>query len=699
MSMNYEDLQEARKRLLKANLTVPEELIDVLTVDALLDGNSSPESLRDLNEFVGFYADQILLSKKAAFYVPEIPRGEIRIGRVVQGDSIHGDFGISLEDLQHAGIFAATYSGKTTLIATILTQLMKLPDPIPWMAFDFKRDLRGLSRNYDLKILRYDWLKVNPLQNPPNVPQIQWMSFLADIMAHVFGYYSASENFLLDGMRRAYDAKPNGYPTFKDLRNIILLNEESLSRRAEDYKTVALNRLDSMLTILGDVLDTETSFPIHELLNENVVIELDGLRRDEANFLVEYFLAYIFCYRLANSQRGRICHLLTFDEASRFFFKGRQYRETTTELGIPFIDTVPQIIRDYKEGLLIAAQDPSLISHSLMSNLRSRFAGYLAHADDIQACADAFTLTEEDREEFSKIGERGYWLVKKAGIKPFVIKTEDFPIPKDMTDEELQQRMRGFVEELDALRKQAVVTPRKNMVEAAKVVTPQLSPDAWNVLVNVCQHPFLGIRSRCEHLKMSGRSVETAIEELIDRQLIVTLPISLGRFRPVKFLMPSNEALNLLSNVGHDTSLWKKIGNVGFEHSLYQVLVAYSLRKKGYEATIEKKLPSGRRLDIYCNDGKEKTGIEIELTTTNIEEKVEGIDELDSLVILVKDEESLRDGVMFLKARPAIEKVRIQKVSEFLRENSTKNSQRGVRHQPSFSGTNPNHDDSGMKVN
>jgi hypothetical protein len=696
--MNYEDVEETRRLLFKANLAIPESLIDALAVDSLLDGDSKSQSLKDLNELVAIHADQVLLSRKPTFYVPEIPKGEIRVGKIVQGERVQGDFEISLEDLQHAGIFAATYSGKTTLIATILTQLTKLPNPIPWMAFDFKRDLRGLSRNYDVKVLRYDWLKVNPLQPPPNVPLVQWMSFLSDIMAHVFGYFSASENLILEAMRRAYDAKPNSYPTFKDLHDIILLNEETGSRRAEDYKTVALNRIGSMLIILGDVLNTEASFPVHELLNENVVIELDGLRRDEANFLVDYFLAYIFCYRLANLHRGTIAHLLVFDEVSRLFPKGRQFSETTAVLGIPFIDTVPQIIRDYKEGILCAGQDVSMISHSLMSNLRTRFAGYLAHADDIKACTDAFTLTEDECEEFSKMGERGLWLAKKAGLKPFVVKTEDLPIPKDMTDEELQQRMRGFVEQLDKQRKEVVVAPRPKIVEPPKVVPPQLSPDAWNVLVNVCEHPFMGIRSRTYRLKISGRRIETAVAELAKKQLVATLPISLGNFRPVKFIMLTNEALSLLRNVGHEASLWKKIGNVGFEHSLYQVLIAYSFRKRGYEATIEKKLASGRRLDVYCNDGKVKAGIEIELTTTNIEEKVEGIDELDSLVILVKDEESLRDGVIFLKARPAMKKVRIQKISEFLRENSTSNSRSNVEHQPSLSGTNPNRDDSGMKV-
>jgi hypothetical protein len=317
-----------------------------------------------------------------------------------------------------------------------------------------------------------------------------------------------------------------------------------------------------------------------------------------------------------------------------------------------------------------------------MSNLRTKFVGYLSEGEDIEAICSSLNLDDDEKRELAKIGERGVWLVKKVGLRPFLIKSEDFPIAKDMPDEELLQRMQGFLEELEMLRKQAAPVASQKMAEQPRVVAPQLSPDAWDLLVNVCGHPFLGIRSRCYKLKMSVRRIEAAIEELVDRQLVAALPISLGRFRPIKFLVPSDQALGLLSNIGHDTSLWRKIGHVGFEHSLYQVLIAYSLRKKGYEATIEKKLASGRRVDVYCCDGRKKTGIEIELTTANIDGKVEGIEELDELVILMRDEEGLRDALVFLKEHPAINKVTVQKASEFLRENSTRNS-RGT------SGTNP----------
>jgi len=675
--MDDVEYAERTSRILqRANLQISENAVNGLLVDYLLE--SDPQARRaskeTLDDLIAMHADRILFSQKPALYVPELPGlGEIRIGKVVQGDSAYNDFFISRDDLQHLGIFAATYSGKTTLIATILTQLMKLPNPIPWMAFDFKRDLRALSRDYDIRVLRWNWLKINPLQPPPGVELTQWMTFLADIMAHVFGWFHASENYLMQFMQQAYKSKTAGYPTFRELHDLVALNEET-GRRFSEYREVVINRLASMLIVLNDVIDTETGFPIERMLEENVVIELDGLRRDEANFLVELMLAYIFSYRLANLQRGRISHLLVFDEASRFFFKGRQFRDTTTELGIPFIDTVPQIIRDYKEGLLCAAQEPSLITHSLMSNLRTKFVGYLSEGEDIEAICSSLNLDEDEKKELAKIGERGVWLVKKVGIRPFLVKSEDFPIAKDMPDEELQQRMKAFVEELDALRRQAVPVAEQRTVEQPRVVTPQLSPDAWDLLVNVCGHPFLGIRSRCDKLRVSARRIEAAIEELVDRQLVAPLPIPLGRFRPVKFLVPTDQALGLLGNVGHDTSLWKKIGHVGFEHSLYQVLIAYSLRKKGYEATIEKKLASGRRLDVYCSDGRKKTGIEIEITTANIPEKVEGIEELDGLIILVRDEKGLRDGLAFLNGHPAINKVTVQRINEFLRENSTKNS-------------------------
>ena len=149
-----------------------------------------------------------------------------------------------------------------------------------------------------------------------------------------------------------------------------------------------------------------------------------------------------------------------------------------------------------------------LISHSLMSNLRTKIIGYLSEGQDIDAICDSLNFDDEDRQELGKLGERGYWIVKRAGEEPLVVRTDDFPIAKDMTDDELLQKMDAFIQHLTELSKQAApVVRHEKIVEEPKVVAPELSADAWNLLVNVCEHPFFGIRSRCESLQLSARRV------------------------------------------------------------------------------------------------------------------------------------------------------------------------------------------------
>jgi hypothetical protein len=256
--------------------------------------------------------------------------------------------------------------------------------------------------------------------------------------------------------------------------------------------------------------------------------------------------------------------------------------------------------------------------------------------------------------------------VKKAGSRPFLIRSENFPIAKDMTDEELHDRMKGFIAELDALRKQSKRPEQIKIIGPPKVVAPQLSSDAWDLLVNVCEHPFMGIRSRCYALKISGRRIEAAMRELNERKLVVAIDIPLGRFRPVKFLVLTDEALNLLSNVGHDVSLHRKIGRVGFEHSLIQVLVAYSFRKKGWQAHIEKEIVEGRRLDVLIQKNGTKVGVEIELTTADLESKIIGIEKLDKLVFLVKDEASKNSFQAEIAKLKCKDKIEVFPVKDFL---------------------------------
>jgi hypothetical protein len=626
---SYEEIEvlDIAKQL---RVLFPKETAEKLASACLFEGEE------DLSELLKLSEMKIAMSKKPFIPSPSLEEssGDIVLGRILNCEKELHPFHISLEDInRHIAIFSSTGMGKTTLIINILLQLLNREKPIPFLATDWKRDLRHLTRKHPIWVLRWDWLKVNFLQPPKGVSKKQWMMIVADIFAHVFGFFSASENYMMQFMDQLYQKHEKDYPTLQELFEAIDKTEEK-SRRYIEYQDVVRNRLASMLIVLKDVVDCRQGFPIEELLEHPVVIELDGLRRDEANFLVEYLLAYIFAYRLANGHRGRLRHVIVFDEATRVFFRKREWRETTIELGIPFIDTVPQIIRDYGEGILFALQEPSLTSHSLMANSNVKIVGFLGEGEDIDAIATSLDLNEEERSAIAKL-ERGEFIVKKAGMEPFLMKSFDYPLEKEVTDEELRARMEPI---LSRLNKFVVPASQQNKKETVKLI-PNLSEDAKKLLFSVNSHPFKGVSSHYSMLGFSGRKAETAKDELIQKGFVKEISITLGSHRPVKFLVITSLGLSYLKKEKKETRLWEFIGNASFEHRLYQVLIAYSFRNSGHQAFIEKEIGEGKRLDILLIQHEKRVGIEIELTPNlNLEKILKILKDLDELKILCEDE-------------------------------------------------------------
>jgi hypothetical protein len=648
---NQIEVSDIAKQL---NVLFPKEIAEKLAFASLFDGEEDLSDLLKLSEM------KIAMSKKTFISPPDLEEssGGIVLGRVLSGSQQLFPFSISLEDInRHVAIFSSTGMGKTTLVINMLLQMLSREKPIPFLVTDWKRDLRHLTRKLPILVLRWEWLKINFLQPPKGVSKKQWMMMVADIFAHVFGFFSASENYMMQFMDRLYKEHKDCYPTLQELYEAIE-NTEEKSRRYIDYQDVVKNRLASMLIVLKDVVDCRVGFPLEELLDYPVVLEFDGLRRDEANFIVEYLLAYIFAYRMANGHRGTLRHVIVFDEATRIFYKKREWRETTIELGMPFIETVPQIIRDYGEGILFALQEPSAASHSLLANSNVKIVGFLGEGGDINAISKSLDLDDEERSAIPKL-ERGEWLVKKAGMDPFLIRSSDYPLEKGVTDEELKERISPI---LSRLNEAVVSVSSESREETVKPQLPTLSEDAQKLLFNVNDHPFTGLSSRYRTLGFSGRRAEVAKEELIQKGLVKEVDVVLGTHRPVRFLVIADLGLHYLRRCGKETKLWDYVGHVSFEHRLYQVLIAYNFRKRGHQAFIEKDIGEGRILDVLVVNHGKKIGIEIELNPSiDLKKILKSMKELDELVILCRDQDTLNkitqtvDNVAYPSLRERIE--------------------------------------------
>jgi len=633
-SFNYVEWAAETRQTARKYGTVDETLdmlLNLVVLHCQMGDLEEAEKYRlAVNELMhGYYAAKVggIVSMPA----PGKTKGEITMGDVFQGDNILYDFKMPIKDFnRHMAIFASAGHGKTVLLISIFGQLIR--NNINFLAFDFKQDFRHLKR-LPIVCLRWNWLRINPFTPPPGVDKPQWMTSVSDAFAHIFGWFHASKNYLLEFINDEYQkSKPDGIVSLQKVKENI---ENTLDREFERQrmKTVVLNRLSALLTICHDVFDCEEGFPISELLECPLVIEMDGCGTDEANFLITLFLLYIFEYRKARQERGALKHLIVFDEAHRIFYKPAEYKDTQVEIGPSVIDTIPRMIRDYNEGLIFATQEPSKFSSSAMANTDLKLVGYLGYGVDIETMQKTLQINDEDTQLIKRL-KIGQFMAHKSGLNegsPFLMRSRDYRFEKNVTDRELRERMKGFIRQMQ---------PEKppTIGQAVLVQVPQISEDASKILRHVGQTPFRTISNRYQYLGLHPTQGKKAVEELAVKGLVLLRPIQLSAGRPSIYLEPTKLGKLWLEQKNIDTKIWNDyIGNVGLEHRVYQLLIASGLKEQGYMA-IKEHMVGRKRLDVYAEKEGRKIGVEICISPKiSIDETINISTVMDEIIFACKD--------------------------------------------------------------
>ena len=602
-------------------------------VDAYLLSDSYEEKqeiLNDLNSLLGVHASKLIFLEKPLLACPPpiVSQGRIKIGKVVHDGQELYDFKVEDHELNaHILITARSGHGKTTLLIQILKELLR--EKIPFIVFDFKKDFRHLVRHFSqlLVIGRRD-LKINLFDPPPNVKFDSWKQIVVNVFSTLTGLWHGSASYLLEAIDKVYEQK-HGIPKISEVYRIICEASEN-SRKMMDYASAVQVRLYSLISKLGPTIDNEkTTIDVEKLLKMPVVIELHDLGRDEQNLLVLWFFFWIYAYRRENNIRDELAHITIIDEAKRIFTSSEAYSQTTAEFsGIPPAELILDEIRTYSEGIILSDQEPSKLANAVKANSFVKICGFLGNGKDIMDMAEAMNLNEQEKEVLSHL-ERGEWLVKLAGryTRPFLIKTEDFPIKRNLSDEELAELMRPKL----------AMLYKKSSHRYLKFL-PEISSDSWKLLLNISANPFHGFVERARSLGFSVKRLEKAKSELLSKGLIREVRISLTGRRPKLFLTLTEKSIQLLKLKGISTKLWEYIGNVGFEHVLYQVLIRYFMRKLGFNAKLEAKVGS-RRVDVLASNEQKKIAFEIELNpNVSLREKLSILDGLDALYIVTKKE-------------------------------------------------------------
>jgi hypothetical protein len=523
----------------------------------------------------GLKADHILLPP------PEKSRlaGEYLVGDVLYPDKPLGTFGVRENEwLRHCGIFGKTGSGKTTLAIRIIKELCRRKKP--FLIFDYKRNYRDLLKHPDFKneeilvftVGRNDVVPFyfNPKQRPAGMEEYVWIKQLSQIIEKVYLLGPGANDVFMESA---------GMGTFKEMQDNVL-KQKKKARELLWWASVkrTLNAIN--YPGVGEMVNCIKGYPVPELLNKKVILELDGLSGSDQAFVIGSLLLWIYHFRMRQPEREVLKHFIIIEEAHHLFLKTRQEEDIA--------DIIMREIRELGESIIIIDQHPSKMSTSALGNLSTKFALTLSLNQDVAALANAMLLEKDQKRYLSMLTISQCICRSDRLVQPVLLSIPDFPIKKGVvSDEDLKKFMDGYLKDL----KPENLPPPISSNICGIQTNETLSPLGRIMLENIAIKPFIGLVKRFKELGLKVSHGYKVIEELTARNLIMPLTVD------------GNRLYELTAN--GKKSLGKKIslkGRGGIEHRYYiEKIKQHYLANEGFTflekddidlvvETIEKKL-------------------------------------------------------------------------------------------------------------
>lgn len=533
--------------------------------------------------------------------------GEIKLGSCPE---TLAEFGLNFDELmQGTLIVGRPGSGKTTLTYNIIQRANELG--IHSLILDIKKDYRHLIRKLpNTLVFRADNenFRWNPLEQPEGVDKVSHITNFADITSETHAVYDGTNNYLVEHLSRLYENIEQ--PNLIDLQNAIKNEKQVLITRTARYRESALNRLASIMVKMGSAFRNRKGYKIEKLLDDyNIVIELDNLGSKGCIYLSSLILSHVFQYRIANNLRGikQKPALVIIDEGNEIFD-----RNLERQLNGLTLTTMAREAREFQLGLVVSCQIPDAISDSV-KNVYTRTLLNLSEGVNLKNFAESMGLDKEQMESnFSLVP--GQAIIRLAGRydKPFLVQFIDYPLEKNISNEEVMQHMKPLLEKINAehgfVQEQEIKPEEKH---------EEPTPDERIILSGIYSEPFLNINERCKKHKIStGFGRYNLIERLTKKlKLCDIVEINLGsRGRSPKFFVFTDAGFALIGKKNY------KINRSNFEHSFWQNRIAGHF-EKFCKAETDKKL-NGKEIDVVLEIENGIIAIEVAMTSAYEKENI-----------------------------------------------------------------------------
>jgi hypothetical protein len=359
----------------------------------------------------------------------------------------------------------------------------------------------------------------------------------------------------------------------------------------------------------GRIMNVRKSYPIADLLKENVILELDALTNSDKTFFIEALLLWIHHYRLSEGEREVFKHAIVIEEAHHILLRKKQEMTGTEAI----TDIILREIRELGEAIILIDQHPSLISLPALGNTYTTLCFGLKHRADMFTISESLLLEKEQVDFLGQL-ETGLAITKLQGryFKPFLVRFPLFPIQKGVvSDSALLRRNGSNSEESEVVRLERGI---KNLVRSIEGLVNKeekevvLEADERRFLEDIARFPISGVVARYARLGLNRYQGNNLQRQLLDKGLICWRPVSTRTGR-LKVLVLSDAGKKAIPDVRVE-KVFHKAG--GFEHESAKLKVGEHFKQKGYTVTYEYKLPSGRSVDVVAEKDGKRIAIEIE---------------------------------------------------------------------------------------
>lgn len=539
--------------------------------------------------------------------------GELNLGLCAETSAV---FGLNLDELmQGTLIVGRPGAGKTTLTYNIIQKANELG--VHSLILDIKKDYRHLIRKLpDTLVFRADSenFKWNPLQAPEGVDRVSHITSFADITSQAHAIYDGTNNYIVEHLSRLYDSIEQ--PNLFDLQNAVKNEKQALITRTARYRESAMNRLASIMVKMGKAFQHRKGYKIEKLLDDyNIVIEIDNLGSKGCIYLSSLILSHVFQHRIANNMRGikQKPVLVIVDEGNEIFD-----RNLEKQLGGLTLTSMAREAREFQLGMVCSCQIPDAISDSI-KNVYTRVLLSLSEGFNLKHIAESLGLTAEQAESNFSLTP-GQAIIRLAGRydKPFLVQFLDYPIEKNVSNEEVMQHMKPLLEKINAEHGIGEEQEAAAISEAqTKKKEEELTKEEIRFLMDMYNRPFLKLKERRDALGICITTSAKLVKKINDKGLCGIIEINPGgRGKLSKYLAFTNEGFKA---IGMQEKY--KINDSNFEHSFWQNRISKHFGKscKVEEEKIVYHGKAEKRIDVALEI--ENGIIAIEVAMTSVYEK------------------------------------------------------------------------------